>query len=80
MQVRSCHPARAANCADDFTRFQGITFRDIDVMQMAIHCDEPLAMIDKNRLAIKEIVPRINDNALGRRPDGGPDTGYNIEP
>lgn len=51
---------------------------DVDRAQMAIHADEAASVIDKYRLAVEEVVARIDDGACDRYSDQGTGSGRDV--
>ena len=59
--------AGGADPADDAAAGQALAQLHVDLRHVAEHADEPLAMVDKDSVAVKEIIPCQNDLACCRR-------------
>ena len=67
--MRSRCAARHAGQRDGLTARHCLTRPDADLAQMAVHRDQTLSVIDKDRVAIKKIVARVDYGAGGSGAD-----------
>src|SRR5579875_3910912 len=73
VQVRAGDAAGLADLADDLSGPDALARLHVDRAQVAIHRDEPFAVVDEDRIAAEEEVAGVDHAATGRRADGGAD-------
>lgn len=73
MQVGPAYSARHTDFAQLLALVDVLSFFNIDLVQVAIHGDQSIAVIDKYRVPREKIVPGTDDGAAGRGDDGRAD-------
>ena len=80
MQMRPGNAARGTDRAQNFALFYRLTVSNVNARHMHVGADQPLAVIDKNGIAIEEIITRIGYHTIGRSLDRRPATNRHIKP
>src|SRR5438105_15817323 len=70
MQVGSRYATRRAYFPYDLASLDGLARLHSDRAQVAVHGDQPFAVIDKDAVAVEEVVAGIDDLPFGGRLDG----------
>ena len=70
MQVRAGNPPGLAHGADDIARPDPLADTGTNAVQVAVHGEQPGAMIDPDGVSVEEIVAGIDDHAGGSRLHG----------
>jgi len=64
VQVWACHPTGLSDQTDKLTGPQLLTLRYRNFAEVRVETDQPLAMVDENRVAIKVKLPRFHDDTV----------------
>ncbi len=70
MEVRSGRSAGHSRRAQPLALGYGLAGQDIDAIEVAVHADQAVAVIDEDRPAVEEVVVNGKYRAVGIRPDG----------
>src|SRR5580658_1146110 len=65
MQMGTGRAPRHPDGADAGTRVEMLAGRDVDGAEMAVHADQPAAVVDEYRIAVEEELTRVDDRAGG---------------
>jgi hypothetical protein len=64
VQVWTGYAPRCADLAENITHLDPLAGSDTHLTQMTIQRDQALAMIDKHRVAGKEVITGVNDTSV----------------
>jgi len=65
--MRPGHPARSADGPDDLVPADTLAFLHADLGEMTIHGHQARSMVQQHRVAVKEVIARINDYSVSGR-------------
>jgi hypothetical protein len=71
MQVRTGHASGCTHLAEQLAPIDAGAVANIDFIQVTIHCDQALPVIEHNRVAIEEKIAAGDDRSRRRRGDRG---------
>ncbi len=69
VQMRTGHAPGGPDLADDRAAPNRIADADADGRQMAVHGDQPLAVVDEHRVAVEEVAAGVDHRAIRRGVD-----------
>ena len=69
MQMRPRYPPGRADDTQRCFAGNSVSFGNVDAIQVTVHCDKSLAMIDKHRIAIKKVIAGGDDHSIKRCDD-----------
>ena len=59
------HPAGLSDQTDELARLQLLALHYRDFAEVGVETDQPLAVVNENRVTVKVKFPRFHDNAVG---------------
>ena len=64
--------SRLTDLADDITAVDRLAFVDEDLLEVTVHRDQSLAVIDEHAVAVEEVLAHVNNATVGRCMDERP--------
>ena len=80
VQMRAGGAAGLAGKAEPLAFAHRLAGSHVDAVEVAVQGDEPVAMVDEDRLAVEEIIRRRQHHALRARPDRRSALHHHIQP